>query len=138
MKRILSLLLAVILTVLFTACGGSTTFSVTMTESSGAHDPITVTVNLPGSTKESEITFDIDGTVYAVTSQPTVNDPTFVFADVADDGMQSVCLVLTSDETGEATLSMQPEEVSDTDVAALCFVADMEAFSKLTDYLRTN
>ena len=136
MKRILILLLAVMLTVLCTACGGSKPFTVTMTESYNAHDPITVTVNLPGGANESDITFDIDGTLYSVTSMPTVSAPTFVFADVADDGMQSVCLVLASDNAGDAVLYMRPDE--GTVGVELCFVADMEAFSKLTDYLRTN
>ena len=136
MKRILILILAVMLTVVCTACGSPKQFSVTMTESYNAHDPITVTVNLPGNAKEGEITFDIEGTVYSVTSMPTVSAPTFVFADVADDGMQSVCLVLASNETGEAVLYMRPDE--GTVGVELCFVADMEAFSKLTDYLRTN
>lgn len=136
MKHLSVLSLAVILAVLFTACGGQTQFSVTMNESYAAHEPITVTVNLPGSAKESEITFDIDGTVYSVTSMPTVSAPTFVFADVADDGMQSVCLVLASDEAGEAVLYMRPDE--GTVGVELCFVTDMKEFSKLTDYLRTN
>ena len=137
MKRILVLTLSVLLTFLFSACNEQPEqFSVTMTESYNAHDPITVTVNLPGGANESDITFDIDGTLYSVTSMPTVSAPTFVFADVADDGMQSVCLVLASDNAGDAVLYMRPDE--GTVGVELCFVADMKAFSKLTNYLRTN
>lgn len=137
MKRILVLSLSVLLAFLFSACNEQPEqFSVTMTESYNAHDPITVTVNLPGGANESDLTFDIDGTLYSVTSMPTVSAPTFVFADVADDGMQSVCLVLASDNAGDAVLYMRPDE--GTVGVELCFVADMKAFSKLTNYLRTN
>ena len=139
MKRILFLTFILLLTLVFGACGEQTTqFSVTMEERSAMHDPVILTVTLPNHAKESEITFDIDGTVYTVTSLPPVKDPTFVFADDANDGMQSVSLVLASDVTGEAVLSMHPDDGTDTDIVALCFVADMEAFSTLTDYLRTN
>jgi hypothetical protein len=67
---------------------------------------------------------------------PTVSAPTFVFEDISDDGMQSVCLVLASDNAGDAVLYMRPDE--GTVGVELCFVADMKAFSKLTNYLRTN
>ena len=136
MKRILVLSLSVLLAFLFSACSGeSAQFTVTMQEAYSS-EQITLTVTLPSNAKEHEITFAINGTEYAIASMPTVNDRTFVFEDISDDGMQSVCLVLASDNAGDAVLYMRPDE--GTVGVELCFVADMKAFSKLTNYLRTN
>ena len=136
MKRVLLLAFTVLFACLLSACSReSAQFTVTMQEAYSS-EQITLTVTLPSNAKEHEITFAIDGTEYAIASMPTVNDPTFVFEDISDDGMQSVCLVLASDNAGDAVLYMRPDE--GTVGVELCFVADMKAFSKLMNYLRTN
>ena len=92
MKHILVLILAVLLTCLFSACGNEPEqFTVIMQESYAQHEPVTLTVTLPTDAKESEITFTVDGKVYSVASIPTVSDPTFVFADLPDDGSPELC-----------------------------------------------
>ena len=135
MKRILVLTVALLLICLFTACSEQPAqFSVTMSEIYTLHDPITLTVTLPANAKEHEITFAIDGTEYAVASMPTVNDPTFVFEDLPDDGMARICLSMPSDASETEVLYMLPEDGS----AELCFTATEGDFSRLTDYLGTN
>ena len=135
MKRILVLTLSVLLTFLFSACNKQPEqFSVTMTESYNAHDPITLTVTLPANAKEHEITFTIDGKEYAIASMPTVNDPTFVLNDLPDDGMLNIRLSMPSDASDTEVLYMQSEDGS----PELCFVATDGDFSRLRDYLRSN
>ena len=135
MKRILVLSLSVLLAFLFSACSEQPAqFSVTMTESYNAHDPITLTVTLPANAKEHEITFTIDGKEYAIASMPTVNDPTFVFEDLSDDGMAAIRLSMPSDASETEVLCMLPEDGS----GELCFVATDGDFSRLREYLGTN
>ena len=135
MKRSLVLILTVLLACLFSACSREPEqFTVTMQEIYALHDPITVTVTLPTNAKESNITFTIDGNVYSVVSMPTVNDPTFVFADAADDGMANIRLSMPSDTSETEVLYMLPEDGS----AELCFTAAEGDFSRLTDYLGSN
>ena len=135
MKRILVLSLSVLLAFLFSACNEQPEqFSVTMTESYNAHDPITLTVTLPANAKEHEITFTIDGKEYAIASMPTVNDPTFVFEELPDDGMIKICLSMPSDASETEVLCMLPEDGS----GELCFVATDGDFSRLRDYLGSN
>ena len=135
MKRILVLSLSVLLAFLFSACNEQPEqFSVTMTESYNAHDPITLTVTLPANAKEHEITFTIDGKEYAIASMPTVNDPTFVFEDLSDDGMATIRLSMPSDASETEVLCMLPEDGS----GELCFVATDGDFSRLREYLGTN
>ena len=135
MKRILVLSLSVLLAFLFSACNEQPEqFSVTMTENYNAHDPITLTVTLPANAKEHEITFTIDGKEYAIASMPTVNDPTFVFEDLSDDGMAAIRLSMPSDASETEVLCMLPEDGS----GELCFVATDGDFSRLTDYLGSN
>ncbi len=135
MKRMLILTVTLLLTVLFSACSEKNTqFSVTMSEWNVLHEPITLTVTLPANAKESEITFTIDGTEYAVASMPTVNDPTFVFDDLPDDGMTTIYLSMPSDMSESEVLYMQPEDGS----AELCFTAAQGDFSRLREYLGSN
>ena len=135
MKRILVLSLSVLLAFLFSACNEQPEqFSVTMTESYNAHDPITLTVTLPANAKEHEITFTIDGKEYAIASMPTVNDPTFVFEDLSDDGMEAIRLSMPSDASETEVLCMLPEDGS----GELCFVATDGDFSRLREYLGAN
>lgn len=135
MKRILILTLTVLLTILLTACGNTPEqFTVTMHEAYLQHDPITVTVTLPTNAKESEITFSIDSRVYSVTSIPTVDDPTFVFEDIPDDGMMKIYLAMPSNESETAILYMIPEN----ETTEMCFVAAEGDFTRLTDYLGSN
>ena len=135
MKRILVLSLSVLLAFLFSACNEQPEqFSVTMTESYNAHAPITLTVTLPANAKEHEITFTIDGKEYAIASMPTVNDPTFVFEDLSDDGMATIRLSMPSDASETEVLCMLPEDGS----GELCFVATDGDFSRLREYLGAN
>ena len=135
MKRIPVLTSAVLLTFVFSACTNQPAqFSVTMDEIYVQHKPITLTVTLPNNAKEHEITFAINGTVYSVASMPTANDPTFVFADLPDDGMMKIYLSMPSDASETEVLYMQPEDGS----PELCFTATDGDFSRLTDYLGTN
>ena len=135
MNRIPILTSAVLLTFVFSACTNQPAqFSVTMDEMYVQHDPITLTVTLPNNAKEHEITFAINGTVYSVASMPTVNDPTFVFADLPDDGMMKIYLSMSSDASETEVLYMQPEDGS----PELCFVAAKDDFSRLTEYLGSN
>ena len=135
MKQILILTFTVLLTLLFVSCGKQPEqFSVTMGEMYALHDPIILTVILPDNAKESDITFAIDGTVYSVSSIPTVNDPTFVFEDIAGDGMMQIRLEMASDESESDVLYMLPEDGT----AEMCFVATAGDFSRLTAYLGTN
>ena len=132
MKRILVFTVTLLLTVLFSACSEQPTqFSVTMGEQYAQHEPITLTVTLPTNAKEHEITFTIDGKEYAIASMPTVNDPTFVFEELPDDGMIKICLSMPSDASDTEVLYMQPEDGS----PELCFVATDGDFSRLRDYL---
>jgi len=91
-----------------------------MTEAYAKREPITLTVTLPEA-NESGITFAVDGTVYAVASMPVTDAPAFVFADIADDGMQSVRLELASDESEDVVLYMLP----DGEEFELCFCAPL-------------
>lgn len=135
MKRILVLTLSVLLTFLFSACNEQPEqFSVTMDELYAQHEPMTLTVTLPTNAKEHEITFTIDGKVYSVASMPTVNDPTFVFEELPDDGMLNIRLSMPSDASETEVLYMLPEDGS----PELCFTATDGDFSRLTDYLGTN
>ena len=135
MKRILVLTVALLLICLFTACSEQPEqFSVTMDELYTQHESITLTVTLPTNAKEHEITFTIDGKEYAIASMPTVNDPTFVFEELPDDGMIKICLSMPSDASGTEVLYMQPEDGS----PELCFTATDGDFSRLTDYLGSN
>ena len=135
MKRILVLTVALLLTCLFTACSEQPEqFSVTMSEIYTLHDPITLTVTLPANAKEHEITFTIDGKEYTIASMPTVNDPTFVFEDLSDDGMATIRLSMPSDASETEVLYMLPEDGS----GELCFVATDGDFSRLREYLGTN
>ena len=135
MKRILVFTVTLLLTVLFSACSEQPTqFSVTMGEQYAQHEPITLTVTLPTHAKEHEITFTIDGKEYAIASMPTVNDPTFVFEELPDDGMIKICLSMPSDASDTEVLYMQPEDGS----PELCFVATDGDFSRLRDYLGSN
>ena len=135
MKRILVFTVTLLLTVLFSACSEQPTqFSVTMGEQYAQHEPMTLTVTLPTNAKEHEITFTIDGKEYAIASMPTVNDPTFVFEDISDDGMMEIRLEMASDESEKDVLYMLPEDGA----AELCFIAPDGDFSRLTDYLGTN
>lgn len=133
MKKIAFLTTAIFLFLTLASCaGGSDKFTVEMTEARAQVDPIAMTVTLPDNAKESDITFTINEIVYSVSSIPTVDDPAFVFADADGDGMQSIMFTLY-DEVGSAELHIITE-----DGAKLNFCADIEAFSRLTDYLRTN
>lgn len=135
MKRILVLTLTILLACLFSACNDQPSlFSVTMSEIYSLHDPITLTVTLPANAKESDITFAIDGTVYSVSSLPTVNDPTFVFEDIAGDGMMQIRMEMADDESENDVLYMLPEDGT----TEMCFVATDGDFSRLTAYLGTN
>ena len=138
MKRILVLTLTtltILLACLFSACSEQPTqFSVTMSEIYSLHDPITLTVTLPANAKEHEITFTIDGMEYAIASMPTVNDPTFVFEDLSDDGMATIRLSMPSDASQTEVLCMLPEDGS----GELCFVATDGDFSRLREYLGSN
>lgn len=135
MKRILVLSLSVLLAFLFSACNEQPAqFSVTMSEIYTLHDPITLTVTLPANAKEHEITFTIDGKEYAIASMPTVNDPTFVFEDLSDDGMATIRLSMPSDASETEVLCMLPEDGS----RELCFVATDGDFSRLREYLGSN
>ena len=135
MKRILVFTVTLLLTVLFSACSEQPTqFSVTMGEQYALHEPITLTVTLPTNAKEHEITFTIDGMEYAIASMPTVNDPTFMFEDLSDDGMATIRLSMPSDASETEVLCMLPEDGS----GELCFIATDGDFSRLRDYLRSN
>ena len=79
-------------------------------------------------------TFTIDGKVYSVASMPTVNDPTFVFEDLSDDGMETIRLSMPSDASETEVLCMLPEDGS----PELCFTATDGDFSRLTDHLGSN
>lgn len=134
MNRISCALLALLLTGSLAACGGKPAqFAVTMTEAYAKREPITLTVTLPEA-NESGITFAVDGTVYAVASMPVTDAPAFVFADIADDGMQSVRLELASDESEDVVLCMLP----DGEEFELCFCAPLGEFQRLYDYLASN
>ncbi len=135
MKRIFVLTVALLLICLFTACSEQPTqFSVTMSEIYTLHDPITLTVTLPANAKEHEITFTIDGKEYAIASMPTVNDPTFVFEDLSDDGMAAIRLSMPSDASETEVLYMLPEDGS----GELCFTASEGDFTRLREYLGAN
>ena len=135
MKRILVFTVTLLLTVLFSACSEQPTqFSVTMGEQYAQHEPVTLTVTLPTNAKEHEITITIDGKEYAIASMPTVNDPTFVFEELPDDGMIKICLSMPPDASDTEVLYMQPEDGS----PELCFVATDGDFSRLRDYLGSN
>lgn len=135
MKRILVLILTVLLACLFSACSSEPEqFTVIMQESYAQHEPITLTVTLPTNAKESEITFTVDGKVYSAASMPTVDDPTFVFEDLPDDGMEKIRLSMPSDASETEVLYMLPEDGS----AELCFTAAEGDFARLTDYLGSN
>ncbi len=135
MKRILVLTLTVLLACLFSACGNEPEqFTVIMQESYAQHEPVTLTVTLPANAKEHEITFTIDGKEYAIASMPTVNDPTFVFEDLSDDGMATIRLSMPSDASETEVLCMLPEDGS----GELCFVATDGDFSRLREYLGSN
>ena len=134
MKRVLLLAFTVLFACLLSACSReSAQFTVTMQEAYSS-EQITLTVTLPANAKEHEITFTIDGKEYAIASMPTVNDPSFVFEDLPDDGMARICLSMPSDASETEVLYMLPEDGS----AELCFVAPNGDFSRLTDYLGTN
>ena len=135
MKHMLFLTVFLLLTLIFSACGEQKEqFTVTMEEMYAGHDPITLTVTLPNTPKESDITFAIDGTVYTIASMPTVNDPMFVFSDIPDDGMQKIYLNMPSDESEPETLHMHPDDGT----AEMSFVVTEGDFSRLTAYLGTN
>ncbi len=113
----------------------SSMFDVVMTEAYAKTNPIKMTVHLPNNGSESDIAFTIDGIEYAVASIPTVNDPTFYFADKNDDGMRSIALIMIAAEnkSGVAELHVMPDEGTE-----LVFVSEMAAFSKLLDFLGNN
>ena len=134
MKRVLLLAFTVLFACLLSACSGeSAQFTDTMQEAYSS-EQITLTVTLPSNAKEHEITFAIDGTEYAIASMPTVNDPTFVFEDLSDDGMAAIRLSMPSDASETEVLCMLPEDGS----GELCFVATDGDFSRLREYLGSN
>ena len=134
MKRVLLLAFTVLFACLLSACSReSAQFTVTMQEAYSS-EQITLTVTLPSNAKEHEITFTIDGKEYAIASMPTVNDPTFVFEDISDDGMMEIRMEMASDESEKDVLYMLLEDGA----AELCFIAPDGDFSRLTDYLGTN
>lgn len=113
----------------------SSMFDVVMTEVYAKTNPLRMTVHLPNNGRENDIAFTIDGIEYAVTSMPTVNDPTFDFADKNDDGIRSIAFIMVTDEnkSGVAELHVMPDAGSE-----LVFVSEMAAFSKLLDFLGNN
>jgi len=115
------------------ACVVSSEFTVVMTAVSSQTDSSAVTVHLPENGREAEVFFSVNNVAYTAASRPTVSDPSFVFADEADDGIRSITLTLAEDSSGTAELRIVTDEGTE-----FLYNAPMKEFSRLTDYLRTN
>lgn len=91
MKKYFLYVTVCILTLLCASCSKTNEFTVEMYGKT-SNERVNMTVTLPKSSHENDITFTVNNVIYTCSNLPSVASPKYIFDDANDDGIKTVTL----------------------------------------------